>query len=635
MRRRYQAYTLKENAYGTSYPSPTEHTLDMSTLNGGLNLWELDYKLLPNQSPEIINMYWKDGCLSSRPGQTYVYEAGDEDTYGEFYAGYERIWNSRWICHKGKNLYAVNPDTGAHTAIYSGTLAEVRGGTFFVFGDSLYYMNGTDYVKITSGLVASDVVGYVPLVVMNRKPDGTGGDVYEDENRIAAGKRVQFTADGTSTAYVLPYKDLDNTAVTAIVNGAAKIENTDFTVNRTTGVVTFSTAPSQSSPAVPNNVEITCYKADSAARSSILSCQCVTVYGTDQSLSIVCGGPSAQPNAYFWSGHTSLALDPSYFPFDYYNFAGTADEYITGFGKQQNMLVIFKEHSIGKSQFNTTEVNGMTFLELPYTPVNGVIGCNLEHSIRLVENNLVFANTEGGVYILLDTSSAGENNVQRISRNVNGDRETKGLLHDVGAVNSNAVVAFNDGHRYWLSANGNTYLWDYEISSYRTKEERLSWFFFTNIRPVSWFHTEDANYYGRADGSLVQFENVYADFGEPMLRSYTFATQNFGTYDVLKDVVRVIFAVRSDTDTTMQITYKTDYETRDDLTPIKAWSWKLVPRNLSLRCLKVMPYAFTAIRKPHCFHVRHFTMTLSNNVLYSDMSLVSAQIVYRYNRRDR
>ena len=49
----------------------------------------------------------------------------------------------------------------------------------------------------------------------------------------------------------------------------------------------------------------------------------------------------------------------------------------------------------------------------------------------------------------------------------------------------------------------------------------------------------------------------------------------------------------------------------------------------------MFPYAFTAIRVPRCFHVRHFTMTLYNDELYSDMSLVGAQIVYRYNRKDR
>lgn len=617
-----------------NYSSPKEHVLDMTKLDGGLNLWELDYKLDPNQSPDTVNMYWKDGSLSSRQGQEYVYEATLDDPFGAFYCGYKRLWSNRWICHKGTKLYAVKITDGTHMVLYSG-LTEGAGGTFFVFGDNLYYMNGHEYIKITTALVASDVVPYIPVTVMNRLPNGTGGDTYEDENRLAAGKKVQFTSDGTSTAYHLPYTGLDATTVTAVVNGTDMTEGSGFSVNRTTGVVTFNSPPTQTTPATPNNVEITCYKANTDARDSILKCSCVTVYGTEQNLSVVCGGPDAQPNAYFWSGNNALGLDPSYFPFDYYNFAGNADEYITGFGKQQDMLVIFKERSIGKAHFSTTTVNGMNYLKLPFTPVNDTVGCNLERSIRLIQNNLVFANTESGVYVLLDTSAAGENNVLRISRNVNGDRTNRGLLHDLQSVASTGVTSYDDGHRYWLTAAGHAYLWDYEIHGYRTKEEKLSWFFFDNIRPISWFSTENEHYYGRADGALVKMVDAYSDFGVAIPRRYTFATQAFGTYDVLKDVVRVIFAVRSDTDTIMNITYKTDYEARDDLTPIRAWAWKLVPRNLSYRSLKVIPYALTAIRKPRCFHVRHFTMTIYNDELYSDMSLVSAQIVYRYSRGDR
>lgn len=619
-----------------NYSSPKEHVLDMTTLDGGLNLWELDYKLDPNQSPDTLNMYWKDGSLMSRQGQEYLYEATLNDPFGDFYAGYKRLWSNRWICHKGTKLYAVDITNGTHMTIYSGSLTPTAGGTFFVFGDNLYYMNGHEYIRITPGLVASDVIPYIPTVLVNRTPSGIGGDTYEDENRIAAGKKIQFTADGTSTEYHLPYTELDaSPAMTAIVNGTEMAEGSGFTVNRTTGVVTFSTAPSQTTPATPNNVEITCYKENVDAKNSIMSCTCITTYGSDRSMSVICGGPAAQPNAYFWSGNNSLGLDPSYFPFDYYNFAGNTDEYVTGFGKQQDMLVIFKERSIGKSKFSIETVNGMAYLKLPYTPVNDTVGCNIENSIRLIENNLVFANTESGVYVLLDTSAAGENNVLRISRNVNGDRTNKGLLHDLQSVASTGVTSYDDGHRYWITAAGHAYLWDYELHGYRTKEEKLTWFYFDNIRPLSWFSTENEHFYGRADGSLVKFVDAYHDFGEPMLRRYTFATQRFGTYDVLKDVVRVIFAVRSDTDTIMNITYKTDYETRDDLTPIRAWAWKLVPRNLSYRSLKVIPYALTAIRKPRCFHVRHFTMTIYNNELYSDMSLVSAQIVYRYSRGDR
>lgn len=801
MRKLWGAATLRSTK---SYHTPTPHVLDMSTLNGGLNTWELEYKLLPNQSPDLLNVCWKDGSLSSRKGQEYVYEALEEDDpYGAFYACYEREWKDGLIvAHKGTCIYEIDYETGEHTEKYSG-LSE-QGGTFFVFGDKLYYMNGAEYIQMDAAGNVSEVEPYIPTVVMNRAPDGTGGDQYQPENRIGSGKGVWFTADGTSTAYVLPYQELEDKAVTAIVNGVVEYEKqtyatvadlpeegdpnviyvtttpsatytwskvndtwqyqqllvfvytnqldatvpvdcyayasnpnkyykrvlaTDapgsavtkvyshdesagltvtvssdadfraaypdgttftyngdesqwadakgtlvpdlstvglsvsgtpadgdsfvveslyfvevpfffpgnmFTVNRTTGVITFGSAPAQSSPIVPNNVKVTCYKGDEATKQSILACRCVTVYGSGTTLAVVCGGNSAQPNAYFWSGNTSVSVDAGYFPFDYYNFAGQADEYITGFGKQQSMLIILKERSIGKAHFEIETISGRDYLRLAYRQINEIIGCNLPKTIQLVENNLVFANTYAGVHILLDTSAAGENNVIRLSRNVNGpDDANYGLLHDVRAVSGDVVTAFDDSQRYWITANGHAYLWDYTISSYRTKEERLSWFLFDNITPVCWFHTEAGSYYGRTDGSLVTFANRFSDFDEPIVRRYTFATQAFGTYEVLKDVLKVIFAVRSDTNTLIRITYKTDYEEREDLTPINAYSYSLVPRNLSFRNLNVLVFAKTAVRMPRCFHVRHFSMTLENSTKNTDMSVISAQIIYRYMREDR
>ena len=658
MRRRYQAYTLKDNAYGTAYPAPTEHTLDLSTLNGGLNLWELEYKLPANQSPDLLNMYWQDGAIASRPGQDYKYRAWTEaeatayntehsdetpvtaDTYGEFYAGYEKPWHDYWIFQKGKKLYAFNLEFNTHTSIYSGNLHEVYGGTFFTLREHLYYMNGYEYVKISYNngtFSASDVTPYIPTVVLNRKPDGTGGDLYEDENRIGAGRKVSFTADGTSVDYVLPYQNLDNTAMTAVVNGTEMAENSGFTVNRTTGVVTFSTAPTQSQLPVVNNVTITCYVTDSDAVNSVMNCKCVTAFGSGNAVVVVCGGTPKQPNAYFWSGNTAYGLDPSYFPYESYNLAGVNDEYITGFGKQQNMLVIFKEHSIGKTTFDATEMDDMSRVSLPYTPINDVIGCSYEKSIKLIQNNLVFANKENGVYVLLDTSSAGENNVLRISRNVNGNKNKRGLLYDLQTTTEPKVSSYDDGERYWLCCNDKVYLWDYEISTFRSKEEKLSWFLFDGITPVSWLKTPGIDYYGRADGSLVEFVSAFSDFGEAYMRRYSFAVQHFGTYDVLKDVQRVIFAVKSETGCLINIKYQTDYEERDDLTIVDLRLNKsLIPRDITEgRILRLIKYAGTAIRIPRCFHIRHFAMTLYNDVVNTDMCVIGAQVVYRYSRRDR
>lgn len=613
---------------GVSDP-PKIYTLDVSRLDGGLNTWELDYRIAANQSPDMVNMYWVDGALGSRPGQEYLTSA--EEELGTGYALYEKLWSGYIIAHIGEKLYSIDPDTGSYVMRYSGLTG--RKGKFFVFGSDLYYMNGAEYIKIETDLAVSAVSGYVPVTVVNLKPDGTGGSMYQPENRISAGKEVWFNPDGTSKEYHLPYKELDSTAITVEVWGSPKTENTDFTVDRETGIVTFTEAP-ESRDAV-NGVKIKCYKENPDAMNSIMQCTQVTVYGSGNDMAVVFAGPPAQPNAFFWSGSHSV-LDPTYFPMDYYNLAGSADEYITGFGKQQNMLVIFKSRSVGKAYFSTETINSRDYLRLSYQPINDKIGCDLPDTIQLVSNNLVFANTLGGVYMITDTTSAGENTIVRLSRNINGTDARKGLLDAVRNVSASAVVSFDDGQRYWICVNDDCYLWDYLISPYLGDETKLSWFYFNNIDPVSWIKTADDVMYLNDFGRIVRFTpGSYADFGESMYRKYRFATHFFNTYEVLKDVIKVILVVRSDTNSTMELTYETDYESRKDLTPIRAYSYQLSPRNLSYRALSVVKYAQACIRRPGCFHIRHFTMTLENNVAYTDMSVVGAQIFYKYAGGDR
>lgn len=689
MQTRWRPFTLRENIYGTAYPSPAQKLVDMTALNGGLNLWELDYKLDLNQSPDLLNVFWQDGSLSSRPGQAYVYDPATdtENNYGDSYACYERPWQDHLIAQKGTTIYKINPETGEHVSIYEGTLTPAAGGTFFVFGDKLYYMNGHEYIVIDNTLTAKDVDPYVPIVIVNRQPSGIGGSALEDENRLSPKKRIRFTTDGTAVEYVLPegFTPLDPVAVKAVLTSPSEVTYVEkqtyasyaelpetgesdiayyataeakyykweggayaereapdsaktFTVDREEGKITFSTAPAAALTQSPSNLEVTISKTDENTLNSILNCSCVTVYGGDKQLAVVCGGTPAQPNAYFWSGTTTdTGLDPTYFPFDYYNYAGAnAAESIIGFGKQQSMLVIFKERSIGKSYFATVIIDGEEHLKLPYTPVNDSVGCNLEGSIRLVQNNLIFANTYAGVYVLLDSTAYGENTVKRLSRNVNGDELIKkGLLHDLRQVAATGVTSFDDQQRYWLTANGHAYLWDYTISSFTKHENNLSWFLFDNVNPVDWFKTEDENFYIAAGGSVVKFVPEFNDFGSPIVRRYKFATLNFGTYEVLKDVLKVVFAVRSDTDSALTVTYQTDYGAREDLTPIRALTYRLVPRNLTFRCLRPVPFAYTAVRTPRCFHVRHFSLVMTNDIINTDMSIIQVQILYRYSMKER
>ena len=573
--------------------------------------------------------------------------------FGDFHDCYKRLWHGSVIAHLGTSLYKIDPDDGEHEVLMQEAFTESKGAGFFVFDNVLYYIGGGKFVKIDEDFTASEVEPYIPTVTMNMRPSGVGGTTYQPENRIAAGKTVMYTSDGTSTDYQLPYTNLDedeNHVSTAIVevnvydsgtqtySWQTLTAGTDYTVDGTNGIISFTNAPAQEDPENPNNVKITCYKTNDAAASNILDATCLSVYGGDADLAVVVGGSPTQANAYYWSGNTSKSIDPTYFPMDYYNLAGAdANNKITGFGRQQGLLIIFQEHTVGKAVFKGETISDRAYLSLNYVNINDHIGCDIPGSIQLINNNLVFANTYDGVLVLANSTPADENNVRRLSKNVNGN-STRGLLSLLSV--ASVVTSFDDGERYWLVADGKVYLWDYELRGYQANEENLSWFYFEGINAAgTYLDDSDIVRFFTPNGSHVEFTpRAFNDFGEPIERRYSFAIQYFGTYEAYKDVLKVVFAIRSDTGAKFGITYATDWETRDDRTPVYAapQGIVMVPYNITDGYdLRVDTYAGWATRIPRCFHIQHFGMTLYNNEINNEIGLLSAQIFYRYVRDAR
>ena len=252
-----------------------------------------------------------------------------------------------------------------------------------------------------------------------------------------------------------------------------------------------------------------------------------------------------------------------------------------------------------------------------------------------MENNLVWCSTYAGVCRLSDTTAALENQVECLSRNVNGGDSRPGLLQAVRAAET--VCALEDGERYWICAGGQAFVWDHGLSA----AARPSWFRFTGIPAVDFFRGDTLAgaweaalpytgprriYHLDGQGRVSCFARTFRDYGGAIEKVYRFATQSFGTYEQRKHVKRIVIATRSDTDTEIQVSYHTDLEQRADLTPIISRTWRLSPRNLAFRYLGVRRFAHVAVRKPNCRHVQHFALRLENNEAGCDMSIVSAEV---------
>lgn len=619
-------------------PNPTQR-IDFLRLDGGLNLWELDYRLANNQSPEMKNLWWQDGVLQCRDGQRFVHES---DTAQAGFAMFQEPFWGHLFYHAGDKLYYCNPveNPVVPTELISG-VPENR-GTFLRYNDWLLYKNRGGFYKIIYDpeadvpFTAESVLAKVhtPTTIINASPINGSGDQYQPENRLSPLKRITYNAKEDVSLYKLPVvqDSVVEVKVDGVVlqSGVGYTEQTDSAGHKT-GYIQFTSAPPVTTPATNNTVEIVYSKANPDALNAIMDCPYAIVYGGNRDLCVVVGGCPAQPNAFFWNGNDQYAMNLGYWPMSFYNFAGDTEDSITGFGKQYSNLIVFKSHSIGRANYSVEDVNDRQSISLNYTNINARIGCDLPWTIQLINNNLVFCNSQLGVHIVRDSSAAYENNIIGISRNVDGTDQRRGLLFDLRKTPIEQITSYDDDNRYWVCANGHVYAWDYVLSDYKDP----SWFFFTNIHGVAYANHYGTSYHLDRLGNLTVFERMFSDYDGAIEKVYQFPVQNFGTYERLKDVLYTITAVRSDTDTEVKIVYQTDYEEREDLTEISNRIWHLVPRNLKDRYLTVPKFAHVALRKPGCRHVRHFTIRVENSKPAEDLAIMSTQVYYRLVGKER
>lgn len=542
--------------------SPKVNFTPPNKLSGGLDLFDKEWKIGADKTSKTLNMWFYQGELLKRWGQAYL--SSDISTWNDtvvwndaltwvdtltwiddlsetIYASYKYLYDGFIIKHCGTNLYKQNPTTGTSYIIYTG-LTAVKGG-FFKFNSNLYYVQSGHFVS-WDGTTAAEVVPYIPLVIINRTPTG-GGDLNEGYNRIGAGFKNSFNGDNSAVAYTLTDTDLDATLVTATVGGVAKAETTDFTVDRATGIVTFTIAPATGT----NNVVITAYKTDTTAKNSILDCLYAIPFGGQNDSRVFVGGNGT--GYYYWTGISSVGVDATYWAYNNYNIIGNSDENITGFGKQYDTLCIFKEKEIyGESYY----FNGTIGIFNSF-PVNSQIGCDCPGTIQNVNNNLTWLNTLG-IYTLQGTAVESQRNVFQISRNINPQ-----LLQET---NLNLASSVNFDGKYWLCVNDKVYLWDYTISPYvdtgnpDKSAELLSWWYFDTINAHSWISDGQSLYYvDRTTNASVVFNDLFYDFGLGISAIYRIPMRDFGGGVYYFDVLKAFVDVRGDTRSSIDTTYFT------------------------------------------------------------------------------
>ena len=456
----------------------------------------------PRRSPNCENMIRSSpGRVRKRMGFTKT------ATYGGRING-RYVLSGVDIIHAGTNLYA------GETLISSAMNDAFSAGKNF--DKALYLLDGVHYYKVTESdgsFTVSNVSddAHVPRIVLNKNPDGTGGYTYEDINLLSDKWTESFyVGDKTAeaTVFQLSLENLDTTPVTAKILQADgsfvdKVETTDFTVNRTSGTVTFVAAPGKSPLEGADNVFITASKDRSESRSRITNCDTCIVYGETGTRLFVTGDPNFK-NRDFWSAQN----DFSYFSDLAYSILGEDSERIVGYSIVGDRIAAHKSGTTGAVYVRTgatvTETDPLgnkveTFAFKTGNVITGH-GAIAPHSFVPTDNEPLFLSSTG-IFALTASDVTGERYVQSRSFYINPK-----LLAEPGIENAYACV-----HKdfYFIAAGNGVYVLDLLQKHFENGEPYSNYqyecFYLTGIPARIVWDNNGVLCFGTADGAVCSF----------------------------------------------------------------------------------------------------------------------------------
>lgn len=424
-----------------------------------------------------------------------------------------RHGDDEYLIHSGAKLYK------GETALYSdmndarSKSWQIEDNLYIVDGKALLVYDGTTVKK------ASDD-GYIPTLTIAKAPSG-GGEQYEPLNLLQPGFTELFAGTATDKTFQLSFSGLDSKAVQAwILNSSGdwvqKTEGTDFSVNRSTGAVTFTTAPGVSPVSGEDNVKITAFRTVDGYADRINKCKIGILFGVNGAADRIFLSGNPDYINYDWYCDYN---NPLYWPDTGYATLGTAKSAIVGYSIINDRLAAHKD-SMEDDRNVILREGDITDNEPTFKIVNTLQGAGAvaPYSFAYLANEPLFL-TDLGIYAITPQDITGEKYSQNRSFFLNGK-----LLEEPNMSEAYACV-FKD--LYWLCLNNVAYILDGlqpiqtdKSLPYATRQ--YVGFYRTNLPArVMWTH-DSRLYFGTSDGKVCRFFDdpvtltSYNDNGQPI-----------------------------------------------------------------------------------------------------------------------
>lgn len=476
------------------------------------------------RSPDALNVWknYKDtegACIETRPGYRKIAKIGTKINGMYIYS------STKAIIHSGSELYEWSnfpnvPNEETLKKIYE-NMNDTRNVSFNIFENKLYINDGKTYLVYdgeTVKKVAEDEP-FIPTTTISRKAGNIGGgETLQDVNILTPKRKNTFLGDGESTEFYLDAQEIDIAEVEAIVNDVELEEDSDFTVDRTKGKVTFNEAPSEPDLSGYDNVVITFSKTVEGYSDRINKCDKVLQF--DNRL-FYTGNPD-YPNAIF---HSELN-NPQYISDLNYYEDGSDDAQITSIVVGNNVLWAFKNLDQNNANvfYHTPALDEEQGKYYPSSQGNVELGC-LSASGNFGDD-IVYLSRYGLEGITTDNLNSKQVVAHRSS------------LVDSKMINENdyenATLTEYRGYLLIL-VNGKVFLADGRQKYSSLDSFEYEWFYwdFSNVTPNILKEYNDDLYIGAKDGSIFIVDGT--NDNENAINSYwTTPMDNFGYNNMVK-----------------------------------------------------------------------------------------------------
>lgn len=435
-------------------------------------------------------------------------------------------------------LFAANGNVykrvaGVNSSI--GTLTDAK-TFFFAFGDKVYMLNGTDY-KSWDGTTFATVAGYVPLIATATPPTG-GGTANEQINLLTGKKHQTFSGNNTATAY-----QLSETALTSVdsvyVGGVLKTVTTDYTVNLTTGVVTFVTAPATG----VDNVDIYWTKG-SGSRSEVTGYTYSMFYGGQNDTRVFFYGNGT--NRYIYSDLAAGVPSAEYFPALNYREVGSDEFAVTDIVRQYDRQIILTDGGEAYysyyDPFTDPSTGLITIIDFPTYPLNDKVGNIATGQAQLIQNNPF--TIQNGVYEWGATNVRDERNVQYMSKRVQPSMDAVDLSTAI-------TVDWESKREYWLAVGNKVWIYNYRLDV---------WYKFQTAANITCFLIlDDLLYFGTDAGQIMKFDTTkLTDNGTAITSTWEMNFYDFEAEWLQKFLTEMWISLKPAAKSSVDITYQTD-----------------------------------------------------------------------------